>query len=105
MPSIQKFTPFPKLPREIRNKIWGFAVLAQPNILQLHISSTDLLRISYSIPSLLQTNKEARDIAQNHYFLRLPQIEQALEPPTPILDIGFVPLDEQFFLGASVEIL
>jgi hypothetical protein len=72
---MQKFTPFPELRREILNKIWSFAVLVQPNILRLHTSFTDLLRISYSIPSLLQTNIEARDIAQNNYFFCLLQIE------------------------------
>jgi hypothetical protein len=68
--ALNTFACFPRLPREIRNKIWAFAAL-EPRVIPLFIMQRDLEHRKVSSqaphPAIVQVNKESREEGMRHY--------------------------------------
>lgn len=69
-----KFIEFRKLPKELRDMIWGFALpgskivkIACNPLPGVDLTNFEQITASYPIPALLHTNKEARDVAFKAY--------------------------------------
>ncbi|KAF7940553.1 uncharacterized protein EAE98_000680 [Botrytis deweyae] len=66
---LEEFTPFSRLPLELRRKIWGFAALSYPRIFELVWCSSEndlhrLFKVSKQTnraPPILEVNREARE--------------------------------------------
>jgi hypothetical protein len=68
MSSLDKFEPFPKLPPEIRIKIWNESL--KPRVVELVFSwHTERFYPCAPPPALLHTSREAREIALKRYEL------------------------------------
>jgi len=93
---LQTFTLFPKLPVELRLRIWAFA-LPGPTVVKILTEYFGIINIDYSQPILLEVNHESREVVLKSYtplFRSLPKKElsgKAGLQPIPEYPIYFNP--------------
>ena len=109
LPALKEFTLFPKLPKELRIKVWQFAA-REPRIVEV-CQSQDAQYITYgtprddwdsknsapfysptALPVILHINVESRTIALEHYSISFPHDSHPAQIYyNPAVDILYFP--------------
>jgi hypothetical protein len=84
---LQEFTPFPRLPKELRLKIWHHAS-SIPHTIILYPPSCvrrggEIIEGQYMIPQVFQVYAESREKALRHYTYSAQVIETISHPTVP----------------------
>jgi hypothetical protein len=117
-PGTDGFTLFPKLPPELRLKIWKFAAqrpriikiqflrATQPNDGNVHTQeSYGVVSITAGFPAMLRANRESREVVGKEYLLARLSFPSTIPTPPNMQLVFYINFERDCVYAVGVEVL